>query len=96
MAKTAFCSGCMRVEAVDAHWLALWIDSEGRMTMSLPERGCDIDYERPDTVFACGQGSALALTERYLHSASFRLAHDMEVELAELARLPNDLFPEFT
>jgi hypothetical protein len=79
----------MREEPVDARWVALWIDSDGRLTMSQPEHGCDLDYERPDTVFACGQGSALVLTERYLHSKSFRLAHDQEVELAQLARIPN-------
>ena len=71
MATHAYCSGCMRMQLVDAHWLALWIDSDGDLRISEPERGCDIDYERPDTVFACGQGSALALTERYLHHGRF-------------------------
>ncbi len=75
MRTYAFCSACMRDQVVDASWRALWIDSEGRLLISPPERGCDIDYERPNTVFACGQGSALALTERYLHRAGFDLAH---------------------
>lgn len=94
--KTAFCSGCMRDQPVDANWVALWIDGDGDLRITAPEKGCDIDYERPDTVFACGQGSALVLTERYLHSRSFRLAHDAEVELADAARLPNQLFTELT
>ena len=70
----AFCSGCVAIEPVDANWRALWIDPDGGLKITDPERGCDLDYERPNTVFACGQGSALALTERYLQSAGFSLA----------------------
>ena len=76
MAATAYCSACMRYEPVDTHWVALWIDSDGDLRVTAPEKGCDLDYERPDTVFACGQGSALALTERYLHHGSFTHAHN--------------------
>jgi len=79
---TAWCSACMRYERVDRHWLALYIDSDGRLITAQPERGCDIDYERPDTVFACGQGSALVLFERYLHTRSFALAHDIHLNQA--------------
>ena len=79
MTRTAFCSGCLRTQPVDAHWLALWIDGDGDLRVTAPGRGCDLDYERPGTVFACGQGSALVLTERYLHTRSFRLAHDLHL-----------------
>jgi hypothetical protein len=92
--KTAFCSACLRNEPVDKNWRALWIDSDGDLRITAPERGCDLDYERPHTVFACGEGSALALTERYLHSRNFRLAHEAEVELAEAARFPVQLCPQ--
>ena len=77
--RTAFCSACMRFEMVDHHWLALYIDGDGRLICAEPERGCDIDYERPGTVFACGQGSALVLFERYLHARSFRIAHNIHL-----------------
>ena len=82
--KTAYCSACMRDEPVDKHWLAFYIDANGRLVCAEPERGCDIDYERPDTVFACGQGSALVLFERYLHTRSFTLAHDIHLNHAAL------------
>ena len=81
MVKQAYCSACMRTQAVDVHWVALWIDSDGDLRITRPEKGCELDYERPDTVFACGQGSALALTERYLHWGDFRLAHDAHLAL---------------
>lgn len=87
MSKHAYCSGCMRVEPVDAHWRALWIDSDGDLRVSALEHS-GVYFERSGTVFACGQGSALKLIERYLHSASFLLAHEAEVELAELASVP--------
>jgi len=69
----------MRDELVDKHWLALYIDADGRLVCAPPERGCDIDYERPDTVFACGQGSALVLFERYLHTRSFTVAQALHL-----------------
>lgn len=95
--RTAFCSGCMRMEPVDANWVALWIDSDGDLLMTSPERGGSLDFERPGTVFACGQGSALVLTERYLHRANFQVAHTAEVEIAEAAYAPNtDTFTELT
>jgi hypothetical protein len=93
---TAFCSGCLRIEPIDKNWRALWIDSDGDLCISSPEHGCDLDFERPRTVFACGQGSALTLTERYLHHTSFQLAHDAEIETADAARMPNDLYTSLT
>jgi hypothetical protein len=83
--RTAYCSGCMQEELVDKSWLALWIDSDGDLRITQLEKGADLDFERPDTVFACGQGSALVLTERYLHHRSFLHAHDDAVEMAALA-----------
>jgi len=73
MATTTYCSGCLREEPFDKNWLALWIDSEARLVISRQER----DFERPEAVFACGQGSALALTECYLHHGSFQHAPDV-------------------
>ncbi|QHN04397.1 hypothetical protein FTO74_14270 [Granulicella sp. WH15] len=71
MAHQAYCSGCMATQPIDANWRALWIDSDGDLLMSRPERDGDIDFERPGTVFACGQGAALCIVERYLHSGTF-------------------------
>ncbi len=65
------------MQPVSRHWRALWIDGDGDLICTLPERGCDLEYERPGTVFACGQGAALALTERYLHSHSFGACEDL-------------------
>ena len=90
--KTTFCSGCLREQPFDSQWRALWIDSEGRLVISQQER----DFERPEAVFACGEGSALALTERYLHSRSFTMAHASEIAIANAAQLPNDLFQDLT
>lgn len=90
--RTAWCSACMRFETVDANWRALWIDSDGDLRVGQPERGCDLDFERPNTIFACGEGTALVLTERYLHTRNF----DAELALAEAAHLPNDLYTELT
>jgi hypothetical protein len=86
---TAFCSGCLRTQPVDRNWRALWIDGDGDLHITAPEHACDLDFERPNTVFACGEGSALALVERYLHSRSFQLAHYAEMELVSAAQLPN-------
>ncbi len=94
--RSAYCSGCMANQPVDENWRALWIDSDGDLRITALERSGDIDFERPGTVFACGQGSALALTERYLHSRSFTLAHDTEIAIAEAARVPGSLFDELT
>jgi hypothetical protein len=71
MAAKAYCHGCGCVQAVDANWRALWIRSDGDLITTWPEHACDIDFERPGTAFACGQGAALRIVERYLHSGSF-------------------------
>ena len=81
MTTYAYCSACMRDQLVDRHWLALWIDSDGDLRVTAPEKGCDLDFERPGTAFACGQTAALALTERYLHTRDFAAAHDLHHNL---------------
>lgn len=93
---TAFCSGCAGLQPFDAQWRAVWIDSDGDLVMTSPEKGGDLDFERPNTVFVCGQMCALKITERYLHSGSFEQAHATELQLAESACQPNDLFTELT
>ena len=67
----AFCSGCMSWQTVDSAWRALWIVGDGDLLVTHPEHSCDLDFERPDTVFACGQGSAMVLVERYLQTGCF-------------------------
>ncbi len=62
----AFCAGCQTDRTIDRHWRALWVDSDGDFIDSMPERDCDLSYERPGTVLVCGQTCALRLYERYL------------------------------
>jgi hypothetical protein len=76
----------MREEPVDERWRALWIDSDGDLRLTKLERAGDMDFERPDTVFACGQGSALVLVERYLHHASFFHDSARAIKLGIMAR----------
>ena len=85
--RTAYCSACQREELVDKHWLAFYIDSDGDYVATQPEHGCDIDYERPNTVFACGQTTALVLFERYLHTRSFTLGTDANLYPAALLEI---------
>ena len=80
----AFCAACFRVEAVTDKWRALHIDSDGDLLMTRPAAGGVLDYERPATVFACGEGTALALVERYLHSGTFDIAHELHLNAPEI------------
>ena len=79
--RVAWCGGCGALQQVDQHWLAFFVDSDGRLIQSVPEKGCDLDYERPGTVFACGQGSALIIFERFLHNHTLE---DMAYNVANL------------
>lgn len=85
--RTAYCSACQREELVDKHWLAFYIDSDGDFVSTQPERGCDIDYERPNTVFACGQHTALVLFERWLHTRSFTAEHTTNLNRTNLLEI---------
>lgn len=73
----AFCAACMRYEPLDANWRALWIDCDGDLRISRPERS----YDRCDAVLACGEGSALVLTERYLHLGTFQAAQELHLSM---------------
>jgi hypothetical protein len=75
MTKELYCSACMRMQPLDENWRALHIDSDGDLVLTRPEKDGEHFYERPNTVFACGEGSALVLVERYLHTRGFDLAH---------------------
>ena len=74
---TRYCSACFRDQPFDARWFALHIDSDGDLILTRPVMEGAIEYERPNTVFACGQGTALVLVERYLHCGSFELAQSL-------------------
>lgn len=93
---TAFCSACLRVEPVDSEWRALWIDADGDLRLSAPGRAFAPELDRDSTVFVCGQGSALVLVERYLHSHNFLSAHETAMSLAEAACASPDFYPELT
>jgi hypothetical protein len=73
MATTAYCSGCGQAQAVDAHWRELTISSVGVLKVSPPFEPQLGDFF-PESVLCCGQGSALALIERYLHNGTFEPA----------------------
>jgi hypothetical protein len=89
MPTTAFCSAHLRDELVDRHWRALWIDSDGCLRTTRPELDCNLDFERPETVFACGQEAALILTERYLHSGRFDAAPEAHLTMPGSAGTDN-------
>jgi len=94
--NTAYCSACAEFQPVDGNWRALWIDSDGDLRISALGRAENRQYDRERVVLVCGQGTALVLTERYLHSGSFEQAHAAELSLAQAAREPNNLYPELT
>jgi hypothetical protein len=64
--RKAWCSGCLTEQLVDHKWRAIWIDTDGDLIVSVPSKECNVDFERPGTVFACGEGCSLVITERYL------------------------------
>lgn len=68
-----FCSACFQRHEVDARWRALHVDADGDLLLTWPELNGASEYERPGTVFACGEGAALQLVERYLQSGGFEL-----------------------
>jgi hypothetical protein len=67
VATTAYCAGCGEAQPVDAHWRGLRIDCYGVRISNpfLPELGMSYD------ALCCGQGSALILVERWLHTGTF-------------------------
>ncbi len=69
----AYCSACRSQQPFNATWRALHIDGNGDLRITRPEAAGAIEFERPDTAFACGEGTALLLVERYLHSGTFSL-----------------------
>jgi len=75
--KQLYCHACMRMQTLDANWLALHIDGVGDLVLTKPERYGEMEYERPGTVLACGQGAALVLVERFLHTRGFNAAHKL-------------------
>lgn len=74
-----FCSACMRMQPLDGKWRALHIDSDGDLVLTTPEKDGDNFYERPNTVFGCGDGAVLVLVERYLHTRGFDVAHALNL-----------------
>ncbi len=67
---TAYCTACDQAQPVDAHWRVMQITGGGTLKISAPFEPRPGDYF-PDSALACGQGSALVLVERFLHSGSF-------------------------
>ncbi len=71
MQTERYCDACMKMQPIDSKWKALWIDADGDLHMTDADREGTTAYERPGTVMACGQGAALVLVERFLHSRGF-------------------------
>lgn len=67
------CKACDEIQPVDGHWRALWVDAKGALRVS-PAMAVDERCFYGDTVYACGQGSALVLVERWLHTGTFEPA----------------------
>lgn len=71
MQAERYCDACMKMQPFDSEWKALWIDADGDLRMTDADREGTTAYERAGTVMACGQGSALVLVERFLHTRGF-------------------------
>lgn len=81
------CTACGHLQQVDAHWRALYIDHSQRLVMTAPLLPEEINRQQNGAVFACGQGSALVLVERYLHCGSFEAAQTMIQQPTEQGEL---------
>lgn len=66
-----WCNGCCRAEVWGYGWYELWTDGEGRLILNPIAEPDDYHAHFRGNIFACGRGSALALTERWLDSGSF-------------------------
>ena len=68
---TRYCAACFRQQPVDGQWRALTVEpGRGLLIAELEAAGAP-EYQRPNTVLACGQGSVLTLVERYLQNGAF-------------------------
>jgi hypothetical protein len=59
-----YCAHCERHEQPNDEWRALWIDGSRNLIVSRPWEALMRDYLQ--VAYACGQGAALVLVERYL------------------------------
>jgi hypothetical protein len=66
-----WCHACQKVETFDSGWYEVWIDNDGRFVAQPVTDPADHHNQFRGDTFACGQGSAMVLFERYLHSRTF-------------------------
>lgn len=78
MSQPMWCSACGRYEQPNDEWRALWIDSDGNCRIGhrasdacIEEKWTPFSSADDDTVYACGQLTALTLVERYLERGTF-------------------------
>ncbi len=77
--REVFCSACMRMRPLSQRTRALHVNLRGELTISQPEHMGIAEYERPGTIFACGDGDVLVLVERYLHTRGFNAEHALHL-----------------
>jgi hypothetical protein len=66
-----WCHACQRVEDFDASWFEAWIGTDGELVLQPVSDPTDYHKQFRGDIFACGEGSALILVERYLQSRTF-------------------------
>lgn len=71
MNKKRWCHACGKVEEFGDGWFEMWIDRDGSCRIKPVEDAGMYHMQFRSDIFACGQGSALVLVERYLQSGGF-------------------------
>ena len=66
-----WCHACGRPESFNGGWYEVWIGTEGELVMQPVSDPADYHKQFRGDIFACGEGSALVLVERYLQSRTF-------------------------
>ena len=80
-----WCHACGRPEEFDSAWYELSIDRTGAcVTRAIGDPRIYDPLHLRNSVLACGQGSALVLLERYLHTRTFTLPAARNAALLEL------------
>ena len=81
---TRWCHACQRVESFDPGWFEVWIDADGRFVAQPVLDPTDYHNQFRGDTFACGQGSAMVLFERYLHNRTFEPQSHLPAETPTL------------
>lgn len=66
-----WCHACCCIQEFNAGWYEVWIGTQGEFVSQPVSDPYDYHKHFRGDTFACGQGSALVLFERYLHTRTF-------------------------